>query len=144
MGKKLLGTIIKNGDRYPRWSKCEDSDPKKVRVSHVTTTKDGQKVGLQTVIDLSNMDQKELYINAAMNVLIQKIRPKKFRKMTAEEVRNDFGKSYDPTDKDFLATRRASNPIDKLAKAAFGKKFDELNASQQAKIKKMAEMLSEE
>jgi len=81
-----------DGEKYPRTSSIKDNV---VTIKHVTALKDGKHY-MVSHIDMSNMDGDEVMKHAAMNVLIQILRPRAFKPFKSNEI--DETKVYDPTD----------------------------------------------
>lgn len=104
-----MAKIARKGETYSRACVCTSVPQRLVKIVHVTTAGDGEKVHMTYVMDLSKMSDGEILEHAATNINIQVIRPRLFRTLKAEEVINLDGESINPMD--YPAERRSAKSV---------------------------------
>ena len=83
------------GEKQHRTTKV-DVDKGFATISHVTLLDNGEQWYMDTVIDMSGETDEDILANAAMNYLIQVIRPKGLKVLKASEI--DEEKIHKPSD----------------------------------------------
>jgi len=83
------------GEKQHRTTKI-DVETKVATISHVTLLDNGEQYYMDTIIDMSGESDADILANAAMNYLIQVIRPKGLKVKKASEI--DEKKVHKPSD----------------------------------------------
>ena len=83
------------GEKQHRTTKV-DVEKKTATISHVTLLDNGEQWYMNTIIDMSDESDEDILANAAMNYLIQVIRPKHIKGLKADKI--DEKKIHKPSD----------------------------------------------